>query len=127
MQKFKIFMMTMDCKIPKEGLKFYTGGIHTSIHPPLDFLVPRKIKKIRTFYHYKRYQGQVTQIPQEIYWHALSVHTNEASFKEIRDTIIEILREEGESRYSIEFSKHHVMRCFKQQNGITYWKTPLLY
>ena len=41
--------------------------------------------------------------------------------------MIEILREEGESRYSIELSKHHVMRFFKQQNGGTYWKTPLLY
>ena len=41
--------------------------------------------------------------------------------------MIEILREEGESRYSIELSKHHVMICFKQQNGSTYWNTSLLY
>ena len=59
-------------------------------------------------------EDKLPRYPQEIYWYALSVNTNEASSRDIRETMIEILREEGESRYSIELSKHHVMICFKQ-------------
>ena len=118
--------MTMYCTIPNQGLNFYTGIINTSLHPPLYFLAPLQRKNGPSIVT-NNIEDKLHRYPQEIYWHAVSVHINESSLKVIKDTMIEISREEGKSRYSMELSKNHVMRCFKQQNGITYWQKSLLY
>ena len=44
-QQYILYVMTMDCDIPRDFLKYNTGGIHTITHSPLHFLIPLARKK----------------------------------------------------------------------------------
>ena len=50
----------------------------------------------------KKIEEKFTRYLQEIYWHEMKVHTDESSFQDITDAMMEKLKKEGESRYSID-------------------------
>ena len=63
-------------------------------------------------YHYQKIEDKFPGYFQELYRNSMRLNDNKDSFQYITDAVMEKLREEGESRDSIEFSMNQVDKCF---------------
>ena len=63
-------------------------------------------------YHYQKIEDKFPGYLQELYRNSMRLNDNKDSFQYITDAVMEKLREEGESRDSIEFSMNQVDKCF---------------
>ena len=76
----------------------------------MDLLIPLSRKEDLDVFHYKNIEEKIPRYFREIYWHTVRVHTDEDSFQDITDAMMEKLREEGELRDSIELRKEGELR-----------------
>ena len=84
----------MVCNIPRYFIKSQSGVKHTSLQSPPYFLIPIGKEKIPgRLLITKKIEEKFTRYLQEIYWHEMKVHTEESSFQDITDAMMEKLKE----------------------------------
>ena len=89
MQKSILYLMTMECNIPRDCLNYQSIWINTSLQSPLYLMIPLTRKNNSwIFFNYKKIVEKSPGYLWEIYWHAVRVHTNESSFHDTTDAMM---------------------------------------